>query len=171
MSEPFIGEIRMVGFNFAPQGWALCNGQLLPISSNTALFSLLGTTYGGDGRVTFALPNLQSRAPIHQGTGAGLSPRTMGEMGGEENVTLTISQIPAHGHTVACNNEGATTGRPGGAVPGPSATSIYAPSSDGSTMSQQMIGPTGGSQPHDNMSPYLCINFVIALEGIYPSRS
>jgi microcystin-dependent protein len=171
MSEPFLGEIRMVGFNFAPRGWATCDGQILAIAQNTALFSLLGTQFGGNGQTTFALPDLRGRVPIHQGQGPGLSPRTIGEMAGETNHTLIMTEMPMHNHLVACNNEGASTGRPAGAVPSVSGSNIYAASSDGSTMNPQMIGIAGGSQPHNNMQPYLCVNFVIALEGIYPSRS
>lgn len=171
MSEPFLGEIRMAGFNFAPRGWALCNGQLLPIAQNTALFSLLGTTFGGDGRTTFALPNLQGRAALHYGQGPGLTNRTMGELAGQENHTLIATEMPAHNHLAACNNEAATSARPGGQVPGPSGgNTIYSATGDGNSMNPQMISSAGGSQPHNNMQPYLVVNFIIATEGIYPSR-
>jgi microcystin-dependent protein len=174
MSDQFIGEIRIVGFNFAPYGWAQCNGQLLSISQNTALFSLLGTQYGGDGRSTFGLPNLQGRAPMHQGQGAGLSPRVMGETGGETAVTLLSSQIPVHNHAV----QNATESNSG--VPGPTAIfggggrgkqPAYAPAGTAAAMSASAVGTTGGSQPHNNMPPYLTLNFVIALQGVFPSRS
>jgi len=172
MSEPFLGEIRMVGFNFAPRGWALCNGQILPIAQNTALFSLLGTMYGGNGQTTFALPNLMGRAPLHFGQGAGLSNRSQGELAGEERHTLINTEMPAHNHLVNCNNEGATSARPAGQVPGPAgANTIYSATSDGNTMNPQMVGQAGGNQPHNNMQPYLVVNFVIALEGIFPSRN
>lgn len=171
MSEPFVGEIRMVGFNFAPRGWATCDGQILSIAQNTALFSLLGTTYGGNGQTTFALPDLRGRVPIHQGQGLGLSLRTIGEVAGVENHTLNGNEMPMHNHLVSANNEGSTTGRPGGAVPSVSGSNIYAGSGDGTTMNPQMIGLAGGSQPHNNMQPFLVINFIIALEGIYPSRN
>lgn len=171
MSEPFLGEIRPTGFNFAPRGWALCNGQLLPISRNTALFSLLGTYYGGDGKVTFALPNLQSRIPLHQGQGPGLTPRTIGEVAGEEAHTLINAEMPMHNHQVNANNEGSSTGRPGGAVPSVAGSNIDAAAGDGTTMNPQMITLAGGNQPHDNMEPYLVINYIIALEGIFPSRN
>src|SRR3954451_3573959 len=152
----------MFGGNFAPRGWALCNGQILSIAQNTALFSLLGTQFGGNGQTTFALPDLRGRVPIHQGQGPGLTPRTMGEQAGEENHTLINTEMPAHNHVVNANNEGSTTGRPGGAVPSVSGSNIYAATGDGTLMNAQMIGLSGGSQPHNNMQPYLCVNFVIA---------
>lgn len=172
MAEPFLGEIRMFGFQFAPTGWAMCNGQLLPISQNTALFSLLGTTYGGNGTSTFALPNLQSSVAIHQGQGVGLSPYVIGQNGGTENVTLTQGQMPLHGHVVnASGSPGANT-RPAGGVLARATTDIYATAPDGSTtMNPGTIGNAGGSQPHTNIQPYLVINFCIALQGIFPSRN
>jgi microcystin-dependent protein len=175
MSSPFVAEIRIFGFNFAPKGWAFCNGQILPISQNTALFSLLGTTYGGDGKSNFALPNLQGSAPLQPGQGPGLSFRDLGEMGGEQNVTLLDSEMPGHLHTAQ--------GFPnaGGQAPGPTNTwsdanqrgiSAYAPSSGNSVpMSPQALSIAGGSQPHNNMMPYLTLNFCIALQGIFPARS
>jgi microcystin-dependent protein len=174
MADQFLGEIRVVGFNFAPLGWALCNGQVLPISQNTALFSLLGTYYGGNGTSTFALPNLQGNAPMHQGNGAGLTPRVIGEVGGETSVTLLTQQMPAHTHA-AMNASTSNAAAPTNAVFGGGGRGkepAYAPMS-GSTalMNAPAIGITGSSQPHNNMSPYLTLNFIIALQGIYPPRS
>jgi microcystin-dependent protein len=169
MSEPFLGEIRMVGFNFAPRGWATCDGQLLSIAQNTALFSLLGTQYGGDGQTTFALPDLRGRAAIHMGQGPGLSAVNIGERAGAETVTLTANQMPSHSHAATSNQGAATASRPGGAVP--AAGGAYAASSDGSTMNAAHIANAGGSQPVGIKPPYLGLNFVIALEGIYPSRN
>jgi microcystin-dependent protein len=176
MSDQFVGEIRIVPFNFAPTGWALCNGQILSISQNTALFSLLGTQFGGDGRSTFGLPNLQGNAPMNQGNGAGLTPRTIGETGGEPYVTLTTSQIPSHPHTAMAASASNS------ATPGPTVVfggggrgkePAYAPASpqSGALMSPQAVAMTGGSQPHNNLPPYLTLNFVIALQGIFPPRS
>jgi microcystin-dependent protein len=175
MSDQFVGEIRAVGFNFAPVGWALCNGQLLPISQNTALFSLLGTYYGGDGKSNFALPNLQGRAPMHQGNGAGLSPRFIGEMGGETGVTLLTTQIPSHTHSVQ-NAVASTTGAPGPTTlfggGGRGKDPAYAPAGANTVqMSQSAVGLTGGNLPHNNVPPYVTVNFIIALQGIYPPRS
>lgn len=171
MSEPFLGEIRPFAFNFAPQGWAQCAGQLLPIAQNTALFAILGTTYGGDGRVTFALPDLRDRLPIHAGTGAGLTPRVPGETGGSASVTLTVSQLPTHTHgTLAQGNAGDSGDAPGhywaadaGGDP------IYAPIA-GALLAADALAPVGGGQPHDNLQPSLAVNFCIALQGIFPSR-
>lgn len=167
MSTPFLSEIKIVSFNFAPKGWALCNGQLMPINQNQALFALLGTTYGGDGRVNFGLPNLQGRIPVHMGSGF-----TLGEKAGEVAHTLNISELPAHTHTPT----GSSTNPP--TAPGAAGNlwtannaSPYAAASDGSVMNPAGILPTGGSQPHDNMSPYLVLNFVIALQGIFPSQN
>ncbi len=169
MTEPFIGEIRNFGFNFAPRGWALCQGQLLPINQNTALFSLLGTMYGGDGRITFALPDLRGRTPIGFGQGPGLSDRTQGEAAGEEAVTLTESDLAAHTHPVTAASV-ATTKNPAGAVPGftPRGHS-YGTTAD-AVMSPTMVGQSGDGTPHDNMPPYLVTNWCIATEGIFPSR-
>lgn len=170
MSEPFMGEIRNFGFNFAPQGWAQCQGQLLSISQNTALFSLLGTMYGGDGRTTFALPDLRGRAVISVGQGPGLSNRSQGEVGGEEQVTLTGPQVAAHTHPAAGSST-ATGKSPAGSVPAFTAGgSSYGTTTD-LTMSPAMVGPNSGGQPHDNMPPYLVTNWCIALQGIYPSRN
>jgi microcystin-dependent protein len=174
MAEPFLGEIRMVGFNFAPQGWALCNGQLLSISQNTALFSLLGTTYGGNGQNTFALPDLQGRVPIHQGQGPGLSPYTIGQMGGEEAHTLIQSEMPQHNHSARAHagagNSNVANGNVWSKDAGVSSATYSSATQDG-LMSPTAISTTGGSQPHNNLQPFLTINFIIAMQGIYPSRS
>jgi microcystin-dependent protein len=174
MADQFIGEIRATGFNFAPTGWALCNGQVLPISQNTALFSLLGTQFGGNGTSNFALPNLQGNAPMHQGNGAGLSPRTMGEASGETAVTLLASQMPSHTHT-AMNAPASNAYAPTNAVFGGGGRGkelAYAPTS-GSTaqLNGLAIATAGGNQPHNNLPTYLTVNFIIALQGIYSSRS
>jgi microcystin-dependent protein len=169
VSEPFIAEIVMFGGNFAPRGWAFCNGQILSIAQNTALFSLLGTTYGGNGQTTFGLPDLRSRVPMHAGQGPGLSSRTLGEVGGAESVTLIQNQMPQHGHPVAATSGDPTTSKPGGAVP--SAGGAYAATSDGTVMNAAMVGATGGNQPHNNVPPYAVVNFIIAIQGIFPSRN
>jgi len=168
MADQFIGEIRVVGFNFAPNGWALCNGQILPIAQNTALFSLLGTTYGGDGKTTFALPNLQGRASMHQGQGPGLSGRGLGEAGGTQAETLSPAQMPAHNHALAAASGGATTGTPSPQVSlAAGAVKTYAPAHNMVPMGEGV----GGGQSHNNMQPYLVLNYVIALTGIFPPRS
>lgn len=167
--DPFLGEIRCFGFTFAPRGWALCQGQLLSIASNTALFSLLGTMYGGDGRTTFGLPDLRGRVPTGFGQGPGLSDRVQGELAGEEQVGLTQVQLPAHNHTVAAASA-ATSKNPSGAVPALTAAgSSYGTVAD-LGMSPTMVGGGGGNQLHDNMAPYLVLNWCIAIEGIYPPR-
>ena len=167
--DPFIGELRLFGFNFAPRGWALCNGQLLAISQNTALFSLLGTMYGGNGQTTFALPDLRGRAPLAFGQGPGLTNRDQGEVGGVEAVTLTAATLAPHGHTVAASST-PTTKNPSGGVPSVTAAgSSYGTTTDLS-MSPSMIGGGGSGQPHENMPPYLVLNWCIALEGIFPAR-
>jgi microcystin-dependent protein len=171
MADPFIGEIRTFGFNFAPRGWAMCNGQLLPINQNQALFALLGTTYGGNGQTTFALPDLQGRVGIHVGQGPGLSPYVLGQEAGTETVTLTQNQMPQHSHVVQANAAPATGSRPGGAVLARTSDQIYASAGDGTTMNQAMIGNAGGSQPFGVLQPYLTLNFCIALQGIFPSRN
>jgi microcystin-dependent protein len=174
MANPFVAEIRIFGFNFAPTGWALCNGQILPIAQNTALFSLLGTTYGGNGQSTFALPNLQNSAPMHPGQGPGLSLHDLGEVGGSETVTLLQSEIPAHNHFMMAQNQPAQLD-----APAPDRT--FARSSGGFAykvapynqivqMSPNMIAPTGGDLPHNNLMPYLTLNFCIALQGVFPPR-
>ncbi len=166
MSDPFLGELRLFPYTFSPQGWAACDGQLLPISQNTALFSLLGTTYGGNGVTTFALPDLRGRVPVHQGQGPGLSDRTLGEQDGAEATTLTTAQLPAHTHLPAVSSAEASTNRPAGAVPARGGE--YAPTPDGSGAPSS---PTGGSQPVPLLQPYLVLRWCIALNGIYPSRS
>jgi microcystin-dependent protein len=173
MSEPFIAEIRIFAGNFAPRGWAFCNGQLLPIAQYTTLFSLVGTTYGGDGRTTFGLPNLQGRAPMHPGHGSGLTPRYLGQSGGVETVTLTEAQIPQHTHTMQASQQMGLDDDPGSTEYPARArgAGIYAPSPDSVQMAPESLPNAGGSQPHNNMQPYLAINFIIALTGIYPSRN
>ena len=163
MSEPFIGEVKMISWSYAPKGWAFCNGQMLQISQNQALFSILGTTYGGDGRTTFALPNLQARLPIHVGNGF-----TLGEKGGELAHTLTLQELPAHNHVLQGTEANGDTPNPTALA---NANNLYSTSAPNTTLTPGSIGPTGGSQPHDNMSPYLVLNFIIALQGIFPSRN
>jgi microcystin-dependent protein len=174
MSSPFLAEIKIFAGNFAPLGYALCNGQILPISQYTALFSLLGTTYGGNGTSNFALPNLQGVAPMHFGQGPGLTDRILGEVGGSASVTLNSTEVAQHNHTY---NAGATGRGNVNTVSGNvnssevALTNIYGASTDGTKMSPSMIQPTPASQPHENMQPYLVLNFIIALQGIYPARS
>jgi microcystin-dependent protein len=173
MSEPFIAEIRIFAGNFAPRGWAFCNGQLLPISQNTALFSLIGTIYGGDGRTTTGLPNLQGRAPMHWGTGPGLSSRWLGEKGGFATVTLSEAQMARHTHTMmASPNPGDTSDPSGGLALARSAGgNAYTSASNLVPLADAILPPAGGSQPHNNRQPFLGLNFIIALVGIFPSRS
>ena len=172
MSEPFVGEIRMFAGNFAPRGWALCDGQLLAVSQNTALFSLLGTIHGGDGRTTFGLPDMRGRIPIHAGSGPGLSSRTLGVKLGTKQETVTVDQAPSHTHTLQANAQPGTERSPAGATPAQSTVGVYLQSPDSSVVQlrAQSVGEAGGSQPHDNVMAYLCVNFIIALFGIYPSR-
>jgi len=173
MSDAFVAEIRIFAGNFPPTGWAFCNGQLLPISQNTALFSLLGTYYGGDGKTTFALPNLQGRAPIHPGQGQGLSLRDLGESGGEATVTLLESEIPAHAHPISgvsgAGGESSPAGNAWGGG-GRGRPALFAENTNPVVMSPQALGTTGSGQPHNNMPPYLVMNYCIALQGIYPAR-
>lgn len=170
--EAFIGEIKMVGFNFAPRGWAFCNGQLLPILQNTVLFSLLGTTYGGDGRTTFALPDLRGRVPIHQGQGPGLTPQTIGTRVGVENVTLTPAQMPTHTHQAFGSSSLATQPSPqGNLLAAKGRTKLYVEPGSEVVMGSTAIGPTGGGGSHTNMQPSLVLNYIIALQGIFPSRN
>lgn len=172
MSEPFLGEVKLIAFNFAPQGWALCNGQLLPINQNQALFSLLGTMYGGDGRTTFALPDLQGRAPLNQGQGPGLSNYVVGESGGSETVMLTQAEMPQHTHAGQTVNGRAQTNNPANALPArPSGVALYGAPQNLSAMAPGVLAVAGGGLPHTNMQPYLTLNFIIALQGIYPPRS
>ena len=170
MSEPFIGEVRLVGFNFAPRGWAFCDGQILAIQSYTALFSLLGTTYGGDGRTTFGLPDLRGRTPIGVGTGPGLTPRTWGAKGGVESVTLNATQIPPHSHTVNVSGESADSNKPQGNELA-SGQFYHATSTSQAQLAAGTVANTGGGQSHENMEPFLVMRWCIALTGIYPSRS
>ena len=173
MSDPYIGEIRLFGFDFAPTGWAQCNGQLLAINQNTALFSILGVTYGGNGTTTFALPNLLGQAPLGAGQGPGLSDRVLGESGGEAVVTLLNSQMPAHTHTAAASTNVGDQSTPANTLwatgAGGRGQNFYATGAD-VAMSSQAIGPAGGSQPHNNLPPYLALNFCICMVGIYPPR-
>lgn len=183
MSQPFLAEIKMFGGNFAPRGFAFCNGQILSIAQNTALFSLLGTTYGGDGRTTFGLPNLQGRVPVHFGTGPGLPNVDLGETGGSPTATLNVTNLPAHSHTLAgnaavpCFNGAGTLDSPANAVPAGSASAEnYAPaaSANGSLANAPVSGNTantGNNQPFSIMQPYLGVSFIIALQGIFPSRN
>jgi microcystin-dependent protein len=172
MADPFVAEIRIFPFNFAPRGWAWCDGQLLPLSQNTALFSLLGTTYGGNGKSNFALPDLQGRAPMHPGQGPGLSLHDLGETGGSETVTLLESEIPAHSHALNGVNDSGLQFSPGGAVS--ARANLYKSNPAGGTlvnMSVNAISPTGGDQPHNNMQPYLTTYFCIAMQGVFPPRN
>ena len=174
MADPFLAEIRIFPFNFPPKGWAFCNGQLLPISQNTALFSLLGTTYGGDGKSNFALPNMQGNAPMHPGQGPGLSLHDLGETGGSETVTLLESEIPAHSHGVLAAPAlvaGDSNIPAGNAFAKSSQGNVYVAAANIVGMSDQTIAPAGGDQPHNNMQPYLTLNFNIALQGVFPPRT
>ncbi len=173
MSEPFVGEIRMFAGNFAPRGWAFCDGQLLAVSQNDALFSLLGTIYGGDGRTTFGLPDLRGRIPIHAGHGPGLSERRLGAKGGAEQVTLTVNQMPSHGHPLMASSNG-------GFLPNPSSDAVLAASNvielysgdpQDVNLNTAAVTSIGGSRSHTNLMPFLCVNFIMALVGIYPSRT
>jgi microcystin-dependent protein len=176
MSAPFLGEIRMFGFNFPPRGWAFCSGQLLPISQNTALFAILGTTYGGNGQTTFALPNLQGSAPLHAGQGPGLTNRLLGDTGGSPAVTLITTQMPLHNHALQCSTNLADQQGAAGNIPAPGVArrgqNFYA--STGGTnpaMQSSLVGLAGGSLPHNNLPPFLTVNFCIALQGIFPARN
>ena len=174
MTEPFVGEIQVFGFNFPPKGWAQCNGALLPISQNTALFALIGTLYGGDGKTTFALPNLVGRAACNQGQGPGLTNRTMGETFGEATVALTVNQMPSHQHALTLYGQPDQSRRTSGPAPGsaltnPSNGSTFVGTTPSTTFSPNLIGPAGGGQPHQNQQPYLATNICIALQGVFPS--
>ena len=177
MAEPYLAEIKMFGSSFAPKGYALCNGQIMAISQNTALFSLLGTTYGGNGTTTFALPDMQGRAPVHEGNGAGIDPVSLGEMAGEPNVTLTTNELPSHTHPIS--GAAIANSTPGGT---PASNTLFTNSNPnqlyavalnpgGISLAPQSITLTGGSQPHNNMQPYLALTFIIALQGVFPSRN
>jgi microcystin-dependent protein len=166
MSEPFLSEIKIVSFNFAPKGWALCNGQFLPINQNQALFSLLGTTYGGNGQTTFALPNLRGRVPIHEGNG-----HTLGEAAGSTAVTINLQQLPSHNHLVNATNNAAAGDDATNNVYAQAGLNAYGPFGSSVAMGNNAITSIGGSQPHNNMMPYLVLNFIIALQGIFPSQN
>lgn len=180
MSEPFLGQITLFPYSFPPKGWADCAGQVLPISQNTALFSLLGTYYGGDGRVTFALPNLQGRVAVSQGMAPGLSPYELGEEGGQETVTITSATAPGHGHSLNATTTHGAANTPAGnllanALVGTPREgdrgNIYNPAHPDTTLAPASIGPAGGSQPHNNVQPFLALRYCIALNGIFPARS
>jgi microcystin-dependent protein len=173
MADPFVAEIRIFPFNFAPRGWAFCQGQILPISQNTALFSLLGTTYGGNGQSTFALPDMQGNAPMHPGQGPGLSLHDLGETGGSEFVTLLISEIPGHSHALnAAGSDPADKFAPAGNSLGRSSSgNAWGPANSLTNFAFQSLTPAGGDLPHNNMQPYLTLNFNIALQGVFPPRT
>jgi microcystin-dependent protein len=167
MAQPYVGEIRMFAGNFAPAGWMFCEGQLLPISEYETLFNLIGTTYGGDGQSTFALPDLRGRIPLHQGNGF-----TLAETGGAEEITLTVNQIPAHSHPFLATTDIANQGSPSGTLCAqPSVTKLYFAAAGAAVMAANSITPTGGNQPHTNFQPYLCLDFIISLFGIFPSQT
>lgn len=174
MASPFVAEIRIFAGNFAPRGWATCDGQILPISQNTALFSLLGTVYGGNGQTTFALPNLQGSAPLHAGQGPGLSERFLGEQSGEQTVTLLVSELPSHFHG-ALATTGSNQDSPAANAWSSIGTTRSPPALYSNTANTQMsplaLAISGGSAPHNNMSPYLCLTFIIALQGVFPARN
>ncbi len=170
MAQPYIGEIRIFAGNFAPVGWMFCEGQQLPISENEALFQLIGTTYGGDGQETFNLPDLRGRIPIHQGQGPGLQNYILAQTGGVEEITLTTQQMPAHTHPLLASTAVGTAASPQGSVLAASGSSnVYRPGPASVALSNQTVGPVGGSQPHTNFQPYLCVDFIISLFGIFPS--
>ena len=171
MSEPFVGEIRMFAGNFAPRGWAFCDGQLLTVSQNDALFSLLGTIYGGDGRTTFGLPDMRGRIPVHAGHGPGLSERRLGAKAGAEKVTLTVNQLPSHTHTPRFDAAAGSESDPAGKVPGASPNvRRFRPAAANAGMAADAVSTVGDSRSHTNLMPYLCVHFIVALFGIYPSR-
>ena len=171
MPEPYVGEIRMFAGNFAPNGWMFCEGQPLAIAENEVLFQLIGTTYGGDGEETFNLPNLASRVPVHMGTGPDGTTYQIGEMAGTEQETLTVQQIPSHTHPWLGSTANAASPDPNGAVPAVAQGDVYTTSFSATNMSPNAIGPAGGSQPHENTQPFLCINFIISLFGRFPSQT
>lgn len=171
MAQPYVGEIRMFAGNFAPSGWQFCDGSILPIAENETLFQLIGTTYGGDGQETFALPNLQSRVPIHMGTGPDGTTYNIGQMAGSEQETLTVQQIPSHTHPLTASTNIGTDANPGGQVTAQTSGGInlYREVAPTDPMDPGVVGPAGGSQPHENTQPFLCINYIISLFGIFPS--
>ena len=170
MGSPYVGEIRMFGGNFAPAGWAFCNGALIAIAENETLFNLIGTTYGGDGQSTFALPDLQGRLPVHQGTGP--TTTVIGEIAGVESVTLATNQIPSHNHTEGCKNAPGNSATPIGSVPAINTTALpYGSPPPQQNMNAAAVNVSGGSQPHTNLQPYLCVTFIISLFGIFPSQA
>jgi microcystin-dependent protein len=171
MSQPYVGEIRMFGGNFAPAGWAFCDGQLMPISENETLFNLIGTTFGGNGQDTFALPDLRGRLPMHMGTGPSGSPHVIGEMGGVEEVTLTVQQIPVHSHAPLAVSGSGNQATPQNGVWAGAATSRYSSNAPDQPMNSNLVMSAGGSQPHENRMPFLVVSFIISLYGIYPTQS
>jgi microcystin-dependent protein len=172
MADPFVAEIRIFPFNFPPTAWAFCNGQLMPISQNTALFSLLGTTYGGDGKSTFALPDLQGNAPMHPGQGPGLSLHDLGETGGSQTVSLLEAEVPAHSHTYQVSTQLGLENSPAAQnLAQGDGINLFATPGSLSMMSDSSLAPSGGDQPHNNMMPYLTLNFCIALQGVFPPRT
>ncbi len=171
MGTPYLGEIKLVSFSFPPKGWALCNGQLLSINQNQALFSLLGTTYGGDGIQTFALPNLQNRVPISFGQGSGLGNYGLGQPGGEAAHTMTLNEWPSHSHTLNGTRVDANAAAPAGALPAADTAAYSAAGPDGAMAAATMAAPSGSGQPHENRQPFLVLNYVIALQGIFPSQN
>jgi microcystin-dependent protein len=172
MADPFVAEIRIFPFNFAPKGWAWCDGQLMPLSQNTALFSLLGTTYGGNGKSNFALPDLQGRAPMHPGQGPGLSAHVLGETGGSETVSLLESEIPAHSHSMRAAAEAGEENDPAGAALGVTiGNTLYNNGATLAALAPEALAPAGGDQPHNNLQPYLTFYFCIALQGVFPPRT
>jgi microcystin-dependent protein len=172
VSDPYVGEIRIFGGNFAPAGWAFCQGQTMPISENDTLFTLIGTTYGGDGQETFNLPDLQGRVPVHMGTGTGLSAYTIGETAGVESVTLTIQQIPVHSHPLLASTAGGTTTTPESNLPASNNTAkIYLKDQPTGSLANTALTTAGGSQPHDNLMPIIVINYIISLFGVFPTQT
>jgi microcystin-dependent protein len=175
MATPFLGQITQFAGNFAPRGYADCSGQILPINQNQALFSLLGTTYGGNGQTTFALPDLRGRAAMHPGQGPGLSPRNLGESSGSETVTLIATQLPVHSHSHSASSAGGNSLTPANAListdPGGASAGFASATAPNTALAAAAVGNAGGSQPHNNMAPFLCIRFIIALQGIFPSRN